>query len=81
MKHWLQTLADAIESGAGLTLKWSRRFGQHGLTTVYGLLPDVSKGFTIVALIKIGCSRISGLLWSESSLLAIMGIRAPRANR
>ena len=31
-------------------------------TRVYGLLPDVSKNYTIVALIEIGCSRISGLL-------------------
>jgi hypothetical protein len=50
-------------------------------TVVYGLLPDVSKDFTIVALIKIGCSRISGPVVEQHSLLAIMGIRAPRANR
>jgi hypothetical protein len=46
----------------------------------YGLLPYVNKPFAIVALIEIGCSRISGLLWSEE-LLAIMDFRAPRATR
>ena len=40
-----------------------------------------SKEITIVALIKIGCSRISGLLWKRRALLAIMGIRASRTNR
>jgi len=47
---------------------------------IYGLLPDVSKEFTSDT-IEVGCSHISGLCMRLLGPLAIMGIRAPRANQ
>jgi hypothetical protein len=55
--------------------------GVSGLTSVYGLLPDVSKDFTIVALIQDRMQSYIRPVVEQHSFLAIMGIRAPRANR
>lgn len=55
--------------------------GTSVLTRVYGLLPDVSKELNDRRIDQDRMQSYIRPVVKQSSLLAIMGIRAPRANR